>query len=301
MPGVLGRCALAFLLFLLASAAAAAQPETRITIISDAFARDSRLDLDWGFAALVEHGGKRILFDTGNTAARFAANSAALKIDLARLDFVVISHRHGDHTDGLHHLLTVNPHVPIYVANDEYFGGPTPPSFFARPVASLPAHMRYFRGAVPADIPHGTPWRGANLQRVERTIELAPGIRLVLNRSATAAFSETPEVSLVLDTPAGPIVIVGCSHPGIEAILASVGAPRTGVRLIVGGLHLVTASGDDIARLGAALRSTWGVKAIAPGHCTGEMAFAALQQAFGAAYHYAGVGSVLVVRPRTIE
>lgn len=303
MPDAIRRRALAIVPLLLAvsTADAMAQPETRITIISDAFARDSRLDLDWGFAALIEHGGRRILFDTGNTAATFAANSAALKIDLTRLDFVVISHRHGDHTDGLHHLLTVNPRVPIYVANDEYFGGPTPAAFFARPVPSLPAHMRYFRGAVPTHIPHGTPWRGANLHRVERTVELAPGIRLVPNRAATGAFSETPEVSLVLDTPEGPIVVVGCSHPGIDTILGSVDAGRTGVRLIAGGLHLVGASSDDIARVGAALGSTWRVKAIAPGHCTGETAFAALQQVFGPAYHYAGVGSVLVIRPGSIE
>ena len=108
------------------------KPETRITVLSDAFSRHSKLDLDWGYAALIEHDGKRILFDTGNNAAGFASNVRALGIDLSRLDFVVISHRHGDRTDGLRHLLSVNPDVPIYVPEDEYFGGLTPPVFFSR-------------------------------------------------------------------------------------------------------------------------------------------------------------------------
>ena len=285
---------------LAATPASASPPDTRITIISDAFSRDSRLDLDWGFAALVEYDGKRILFDTGNNAEKFARNVRALGIDLGRLDFVVISHRHGDHTDGLHHLLTVNPTVPIYAADDEYFGGPTPAAFFARPVTSLPKEMRYFGGDVPASVPHGTPWRGASIRRIAGSLELAPGIRLVANISKTPAFSETPEISLVLATPEGPVVLVGCSHPGIEQILGSVDPSRPGVRLVVGGLHLVTTAAEEIDRLGRALRDHWGVRAIAPGHCTGEVAFAALMKAYGQSYTYGGVGTTITVGGRTV-
>ena len=59
---------------------------------------------DWGFAALVEYGGKRILFDTGNNAEIFAHNVEVKGVDLTQLDFAVVSHRHGDHTSGLNHL-----------------------------------------------------------------------------------------------------------------------------------------------------------------------------------------------------
>ena len=52
---------------------------------------------DWGFSALVEVAGKRILFDTGNDADVFAANVKAKGVDLKTLDFVVLSHRHSDH------------------------------------------------------------------------------------------------------------------------------------------------------------------------------------------------------------
>ena len=216
-----------------------------------------------------------------------------LGVELNRLDAVVISHRHGDHTAGLRYLLTVNPKVSIYVPDDEAFGGPTPPVFFKQPDASLPIKMRYFNGAVPDVVAHGSAWAGANFIRVSDNLEIAPGFRLVRNISATQNFSETPELSLVIDTPKGQIVVVGCSHPGIERIVASVAARDPGIAMIVGGLHLVTAPKPEIERLAVALRDNWKVDRIAPGHCTGELTFSVLQRIFGKNYHYAGVGTVI--------
>ena len=272
-----------------------APPISRVTILVDSFGVPSALRQDWGFSALVEHGGKRILFDTGNTAEFFAHNTRHLGVDLTNLDFVVISHRHGDHTDGLHHLLKVNPQVEIYTPADEYFGGPTPAAFFRNANPSLPSHMRYFHGNVPADIPHGSPWKHARITRVAGLQSLTPGIKLVSNVSPTRAFGETPELSLAIETAGGLLLVVGCSHPGIERILASVGAPEKRVRLVVGGLHLLMTPQPEVDRLAIALRDEWKVGEIAPGHCTGEHAFTALQTAFGSRYRFAGVGSILDV------
>jgi 7,8-dihydropterin-6-yl-methyl-4-(beta-D-ribofuranosyl)aminobenzene 5'-phosphate synthase len=71
--------------------------QDRVTILYDAFGESNQLTKDWGFSALVEHDGKRILFDTGNDAGNFEHNVKALGIDLTKLDLVVISHRHADH------------------------------------------------------------------------------------------------------------------------------------------------------------------------------------------------------------
>jgi 7,8-dihydropterin-6-yl-methyl-4-(beta-D-ribofuranosyl)aminobenzene 5'-phosphate synthase len=270
-----------------------ARAATRITIIVDAFGIESPLRPDWGFSALVEHEGKRILFDTGNNSEIFEHNSRVLGVDLTRLDFVVISHRHGDHTDGLHHVLKLNPRVKVYAPDDEYFGGPTPAAFFERTIADLPPALRYFGGRVPESIPHGSPWKAASIERIVGTFAVAPGIRLVSNISPTAPFNETPELSLALETPTGQVLVVACSHPGIERILASVNADTVAVRLVIGGLHLVTAPDPEIARLAAALRDRWNLRGVAPGHCTGEPGFAALKAAFGTSYTYAGLGTVL--------
>jgi 7,8-dihydropterin-6-yl-methyl-4-(beta-D-ribofuranosyl)aminobenzene 5'-phosphate synthase len=54
--------------------------------------------------------------------------------------------------------------------------------------------------------------------------------------------------------------------------------------------YVVVAQDDTIAKTGAALKDTFKVENIAPGHCTGEPSFAALKRAFGSRYIYAGVG-----------
>jgi 7,8-dihydropterin-6-yl-methyl-4-(beta-D-ribofuranosyl)aminobenzene 5'-phosphate synthase len=76
---------------------AAAEPNSQITILYDAFGTDAAMKKDWGFSALVEIAGKRIIFDTGNDPDIFAANVKAKGIDLTKIDFVVLSHRHSDH------------------------------------------------------------------------------------------------------------------------------------------------------------------------------------------------------------
>ena len=97
----------------------------QITILYDAFGKTSAMKKDWGFSAYIEYGGKKILFDTGNNAEIFAHNVQARGIDLTKLDFAVVSHRHGDHTGGLNYLLKVNPTAKIY-ASQENFGYSAP-------------------------------------------------------------------------------------------------------------------------------------------------------------------------------
>src|SRR6266853_2929056 len=91
--------------------ATAQEPPARVTILYDAFGKPSTLKRGWGYSALVEYGGKRVLFDTGSNGDDFAYNVRTLGVDLTRLDFVVLTHRHGDHTSGLEHVLSVNPGV----------------------------------------------------------------------------------------------------------------------------------------------------------------------------------------------
>lgn len=268
---------------------------SRLTVIVDAFGDQPALHKDWGYSALIEHGGKRILFDTGNDSAGFAGNVRRLGIDLTRLDAVVISHRHADHTTGLRHVLRLNPGVKVYVANDEAFGGPTPASFFRQSDSTLPPRMRYFGGAIPAQIPHGSAWQGAAFVRVDSTLEIAPGFRVVRNIAPSAPFNETPEISLVIDTGEGQVVVVGCSHPGLERIVASVARTNPRIAMIAGGLHWVMTSPPEVERLAVALHDQWKVGAIAPGHCTGEVAFATLQRKFGRGYVYAGAGTVVAL------
>src|SRR5262245_27372809 len=116
-----GICSLVVTLLARSGYAAQLPSPNHVTVLYDALGDRVGLALDWGFAALVEYGGHRILFDTGNNAEVFAANIRALRVNLRTIDFVVVSHRHGDHTAGINYLLQVNPRVKIY-APAEGFG-----------------------------------------------------------------------------------------------------------------------------------------------------------------------------------
>jgi 7,8-dihydropterin-6-yl-methyl-4-(beta-D-ribofuranosyl)aminobenzene 5'-phosphate synthase len=266
----------------------------RVTILYDAFGDRAGLERDWGFSALVEYAGRRILFDTGNSEKIFARNVRALHVDLRHLDFAVISHRHGDHTGGLAYLLRVNPKLTVYAPNERFgiFGGPVPATII-RPDTALPARMRYFGGVVPSELTSSTVWPGAHFVLIDTLTEVAPGVAIVSTISRTPGTLELHELSLVLRTPAGLVVFVGCSHPGIETILEATRPYGDHIHELFGGLHLVATPDPEIERIAAALRDGWRLDRIAPGHCTGEPAFDALARAFGDRYVYAGLGTVV--------
>src|SRR6202158_4690434 len=274
--------------------ASAAPGNAQITVLYDAFGKTSTMQKDWGYAALVEYGGKRILFDNGNNPEILAQNAKAKGVDLTKLDFVVMSHRHGDHMGGLTYLLKVNPTVKIY-APKEGFGvyGADLPSSFYRKDASLPPEQRYYDGGPPEVMRFGAAWPGANFQLIDKHTEIAPGIHLIALVSDKPGTLELRELSLAITTPEGIVLVVGCSHPGIDKIVEAATAINPRIHLIAGGFHLVVAPDPDIERIVTALHDQFKVEYVAPGHCTGEPAFTALRKAFGDHYLYAGLGTTL--------
>ncbi len=269
----------------------------RVTILYDAFSDSKELTKDWGFSALVEHDGKRILFDSGNNAEIFEHNVKALRVDLTKIDFAVISHRHSDHATGVKYLLKVNPAVTIYVPADgaNGFGGMPVPAAFFRPDTDLPGKMRYFGGTAPEHLNSGKLYDTGNFVLVKTLTEVAPGIFVVPTVSQKKGTLELPELTLAIKRPGGLLLVDGCSHAGIEAILEAASAidPRT--EIVFGGLHLVTTPVEEIDTLVGNLQTKWKVQRIAPGHCTGELAFARLRKAYGEKYVYAGLGAVVVM------
>jgi 7,8-dihydropterin-6-yl-methyl-4-(beta-D-ribofuranosyl)aminobenzene 5'-phosphate synthase len=274
--------------------ASAAPAKVQVTVLYDAFGKPSAMQKDWGYAALVEYDGKRILFDTGNNPDILAHNAKAKGIELSKLDFVVMSHRHGDHMGGLAYLLKVNPEVKIY-APKEGFGvyGSDLPSSFYRKDPSLSAEQRYYEGAPPDIMRFGSAWPGASFQLIDKNTEIAPNIHLLALVSDKPGTLELRELSLAINTADGMVIVVGCSHPGIDKIVAAAAAINPRIHFVAGGFHLVTTSDADIEKIVAALHDTLKVEYVAPGHCTGEPAFSALKKAFGDRYLYAGLGTTL--------
>jgi 7,8-dihydropterin-6-yl-methyl-4-(beta-D-ribofuranosyl)aminobenzene 5'-phosphate synthase len=302
----LSRCLLLGALAVIASwtvevsSARAQTNPAQITVLYDAFGKSSTMKKDWGFSALIEYGGKRILFDTGNDAEIFAHNVAANGTDLTKLDFAIVSHRHGDHTSGLNHLFKVNPTVKVYAPQENFgpFGTVVPNSFYKRN-ESLPAEMRYFDGKPPETLRGGSPWPADNFNRVAKTTEIAPGFYLILLSGTWGVDLEVKELSLAIDTPDGIVLVVGCSHPTIEKIVeAAKSATNKPIHLVAGGTHLLPANEGQISTIAASLRDNFGVRFIAPAHCTGEIAFSILKEGFGDRYLYAGLGTTLLLGPK---
>jgi 7,8-dihydropterin-6-yl-methyl-4-(beta-D-ribofuranosyl)aminobenzene 5'-phosphate synthase len=278
--------------------------KTQITVLYDAFGRDPALQKDWGYAALVEVGGKRILFDTGNNAEVLAKNAAAKSVDLARLDFVVMSHRHGDHMGGMSYLLSVNPKVRIYAPKESFgvYGADLPGAFY-RKDESLPAEQRYYDGKPPDVMRFGSAWPQANITLVDKPTVIAPGIHLISLVSDKPGTLELRELSLAIETPDGMVIVVGCSHTGIDNIVKAATAIQPKIQFVVGGFHLVVAKDPDIEAIITTLRDTYKVAYVAPGHCTGEPTFTALRKAFGERCLYAGLGSTIALgaTPRAVS
>ena len=279
--------------------AAPAGGRAQITILYDAFGKPSAMQKDWGFSALIEYGGKRVLFDTGDNPDVLANNAKVASADLSNLDFVVLSHRHGDHMGGMDYLLSVNPKVKIY-APKENFGvyGFSLPSSFYRKDASLPAEQRYFDGAPPEVMKFGSAWPKANFTLIDAaSTEIAPGIHLIALVSDKPGTLELRELSLAIETPDGIVLVVGCAHPGIDKVVEAASAINKHIHLIVGGFHLVVAKDPEIEKIVAGLHDGAKVDYVAPGHCTGEPTFAALKKSFGEHYIYAGLGTIIALGP----
>jgi 7,8-dihydropterin-6-yl-methyl-4-(beta-D-ribofuranosyl)aminobenzene 5'-phosphate synthase len=294
-------------MLLLIGITSAQEPPARVTILYDAFGKASTLKRGWGYSALVEYEGKRVLFDTGGDNEGFAYNVNTLGIDLTRLDFVVLTHRHGDHTSGLRYVLSLNPGVKIYTPVDTAVfgggGGGLPGGalgkLIQRKVDSVPEDMRYFGGTPPVDSPTGTgwptPWPGANIVQIRQPTEVLPGFFLFSTLSETAGTREMNEISMAIRTTQGIVLMVGCSHPGIEKILDAASKIDSKIYSVFGGFHLVDIADAEVSRMASSFRDKWKIERMSPGHCTGQFAFSEFIRVYGSKFDQAGLGSVIAL------
>jgi 7,8-dihydropterin-6-yl-methyl-4-(beta-D-ribofuranosyl)aminobenzene 5'-phosphate synthase len=294
------------------SQAFSATGQNRIVSLYDAFGEEKGLVKDWGYSTLVEYKGKRILFDAGNNADVFKKNVQKLGVDLKKIDFAVLSHPHADHLSGFDYLVQVNPNVKIYVPEDVHvlgaprnfpFGGPDPSA-----AEKLPVQERYF-GSTEKErivVPSGRFYPAKNVEYLSKNLEVAPGIHLIATKSPylggfngyppnspeKPALNGLPELSLSLQTAKGELLVVGCSHTGVERIVQTTKtALGRNVDTVVGGLHLFPYDEPYIEKLAYQLRDELGVRHVSPTHCTGHIAFRVFRQIFGKEYEFAGLGS----------
>jgi 7,8-dihydropterin-6-yl-methyl-4-(beta-D-ribofuranosyl)aminobenzene 5'-phosphate synthase len=129
--------------------------------------------------------------------------------------------------------------------------------------------------------------------QIAQQTEVLPGFFLMSNRSSNPGTIEMNEISLAFRTPKGAILVVGCSHPGIENIVEATTKIDPHIYTVFGGFHLLGTPDDKVTATIVAFRDKWRIERMGAGHCTGQFAFAELVRIYGPNFDIAGIGSVI--------
>jgi 7,8-dihydropterin-6-yl-methyl-4-(beta-D-ribofuranosyl)aminobenzene 5'-phosphate synthase len=258
---------------------------------------------EWGYAALVEVDGKKILFDTGAHPDVVLKNAEALGIDLSQVEDVVISHHHDDHTGGLlalrRALMAKNPMAMsrVHVSSNIFTPRLKKDGSDGNGLTPLKAAYeatggRFVLHDAPAEIAPGVWFTGPVPRVYPETNWSDQGLKI---RTAAGDVSDNvpDDAALVFNTPDGLVVLTGCGHAGIVNIATDAQTIVKGkpVFAVIGGLHLFAKSDATVDWTGAQLKRL-GVRYLLAGHCTGIEATFRLRAAIGLDRHTAPVSSV---------
>jgi 7,8-dihydropterin-6-yl-methyl-4-(beta-D-ribofuranosyl)aminobenzene 5'-phosphate synthase len=256
---------------------------------------------EWGFAALVETDGHRILVDTGAKPDTVLLNARELNLDLSDVREVVLTHNHDDHVGGLltlrREFMKKNPAALsiVHVGKGIFYSRPKD----GREENVMLALRKEYEATGGKFVEHDGP------------AELFPGAWLTgpiprpypeRNWSVTGKV-QTPsglvednipeDQSLVLNTNKGLVVVSGCGHAGIVNTLtfAEKQFPSTPVYALVGGFHLFAATDEQLDWTADKLKG-FGVSYLIGAHCTGIEAVYRIRQKLDLPRHSAVVGAV---------
>jgi 7,8-dihydropterin-6-yl-methyl-4-(beta-D-ribofuranosyl)aminobenzene 5'-phosphate synthase len=272
----------------------------RITTLSENTASQFDVMAEWGLSILIEVDGQNILLDSGKSGA-VCQNAEAMGIDLRKIDKIVLSHGHFDHTGGLQALLSkikkeveVIAHPDVWAPKynrredkpDRYIGIP----FQLRTLESLGARFTLGRGPVKVsesmmttgEIPMET-----DFEIIDSSLYLWTPVGWELDQLAD-------DQALVIDTKQGLVVILGCAHRGIINTLyhARRITGKKKIYMVLGGCHLMDASDERIWQTISALNEME-VRKLAVSHCTGMHASMILSQTFGESFTFNNSGTII--------
>lgn len=236
----------------------------KITIVYENTLAQPELTEGWGFSALIEYRGHTLLFDTGADGDALLNNMAALDINPLDIESVVLSHNHQDHTGGLTALLSTGVQPNLYLL-------PSFPASFKR-----------------------------SLSQATSVIETMPDQVIVEGIVTTGEMNDgIPEQAIAIEVDQGVVVLTGCAHPGIVAIIEHVkDASGKPVYLVLGGFHLKDKPAGDITTIVQAFRRL-DVQRAGPCHCTGEQAIAAFADEYGDDFVPIGTGTIIEIETLT--
>jgi 7,8-dihydropterin-6-yl-methyl-4-(beta-D-ribofuranosyl)aminobenzene 5'-phosphate synthase len=219
-----------------------------IKILFENRSMDRNFIAGWGVSYLVDN---RVLFDTGEKSNYLFNNMDRMGIDISRIQAIVISHDHWDHTGGLWNILDKRPGLDLY---------------------SCPGFSPGFKNRLST--------YACNRIEVESFTKIREGIYTTGQIEGKGDFDYIAEQALVLETDRGLTIMTGCAHPGILKIVEHVMNHMTGeVYLVMGGFHLLDNPLGKIKQVINKFRQL-GVRYVGPSHCTGEDAVRIFQESY---------------------
>lgn len=225
---------------------------------------------EWGFAALVQADGRRILFDTGGRPDTLVRNARELGIDLSGIPDVVLSHNHGDHTVGLASILAEVASARIHTGRGIFYSRPGPRGESNQMLRSRKQlqTLNFIEHVKPAEIAPGVWITGPVPRKYPERNYGALGKMVTPDGVRDDTVPE--DTSLVFDTGEGLVVLSGCGHAGIANTLeyARSVVRAAPVHAAIGGWHLFQLDQPKLEWTAGKLRE-FGVRHFLGAHCTG--------------------------------
>ena len=268
----------------------------KITILSTMLS-DSHIG-EWGFSAMIEADGKRILFDAGSRENTVLQNAKELNINLDNIDNIYLSHNHKDHTGGL---ITLKKEYPNSFKNAHVGEG----IFYSRPNSEgddnyILSNKNTLENLGIKFIIHKNPtqlipglWTTGQVPRKYDEKNWS-GVSKMIDSKGTLVEDVIPEnQSLFFDTENGIVLISGCGHAGLANTLDYVQKiiPGRPIYKIIGGFHLLKLNNDKLEWTAKKMREA-GVNYFLGAHCTGLNSTYSIRNFLGLTSESALVGSV---------
>ncbi len=253
---------------------------------------------EWGFSAMIEVDGERILFDAGSRENTVVQNAKELNINLDNIDNIYLSHNHKDHTGGL---ITLKKEYPNSFKNAHVGEG----IFYSRPNSEgddnyILSNKNTLENLGIKFISHKNPtqlipglWTTGQVPRKYDEKNWS-GVSKMIDSKGNLVEDIIPEdQSLFFDTENGIVLISGCGHAGLANTLDYVQKiiPGRPIYKIIGGFHLLKLNNDKLEWTAKKMREA-GVNYFVGAHCTGLNSTYSIRNFLGLTSESALVGSV---------
>jgi 7,8-dihydropterin-6-yl-methyl-4-(beta-D-ribofuranosyl)aminobenzene 5'-phosphate synthase len=270
-------------------------------IVDNTAQRGSALWGEHGVAFAVDTPEGKLLFDTGQSGDVLVHNASLMGVHPENFDALALSHSHYDHSGGLDRFLSLaRQEIPCYGSPSLFQDRFAIKDGEARSIglrlsqAQLSQYIELHLSPEPTEILPGV-WTSGEITGRSEFEGRSPN-HFIRENGKWLPDPYRDDISLVLETPDGLVVVCGCCHAGLLNTVAHVRRFfHANISVVIGGMHLANASLETLDHAIDVLPDICNGKIpdLHPNHCTGKRAYIALFQAFGEQVQPCPAGTVL--------